>query len=86
MNREQLIEKTESAIQEAWNARARSDDRTYGLADVAARAALAVFEEANTPTDDEREALAAAWDEGMSYGVNYDAGIRPDPSRGPLDG
>lgn len=48
--------------------------------------ARAVFEKAHAPTDDEREALAEAWDQGMAYGVNYDAGdyeVAPEPIENP---
>ena len=63
--REQLIEKARDAFVKAWeaeNERVENWDRdargTHSRSRAGIEAALAVFEEANTPTDDEREALA----------------------------
>lgn len=53
---EKLIEEAAKEIDEVWQG--LSSNASWAvLADVAARAALAVFEKARTPTDDEREAL-----------------------------
>ena len=50
-------------------------------------AAAALRRPAQTePTGEEREALAEAWDQGMAYGVNYDAGdyeVAPEPIENP---
>ena len=62
--REQLIEKAAKAIlDEAGVLPSERYDEMWELARRDARAALAVFEEANTPTDDEREALADVLDD-----------------------
>lgn len=44
---------------------------------------LAVFEAAHTPTDDEREALGAAWDDGNAVGL--DGWVGPGRGTEPVD-
>ncbi|MDR6867661.1 hypothetical protein J2Y69_002265 [Microbacterium resistens] len=52
-DRERLIEEARTAMAKAWSSTASWSDSWNAMA----KAAFAVFEEAHTPTDDEREAL-----------------------------
>ena len=56
MTREELIEEAAAAIFDAADLQLAPDDHRWELARRDARAALAVFEKAQTPTDEEREA------------------------------
>ena len=56
MTREELIEEAAAAIFDAADLQLAPDDHMWELARRDARAALAVFEKAQTPTDEEREA------------------------------
>ena len=87
---EKLIEEARVAFTEAWDAedrRIENWDRdargTHSRSRAGIRAALAVFQKARTPTDDEREALGAAWDDGNAVGL--DGWVGPGRGTEPVD-
>lgn len=81
INREELIKKATLVIVSVYGEQVEDTGAV-------ARTLLDMFEEGQAPTDHEWEALARAWDRGMAYGVNYDAGdyeVAPEPIENPYE-